>query len=116
MIPNVNLRVVAVTKLSQDCKDHCCHGKRELALGAAFCLWGDDQKHLLNSPITNVIAQFLVSWGRGVFQLVGKTPQGSRAVQVTQLCPSVLAQGASPQHLQLLSASQGLLEAPENSA
>lgn len=92
-ILKVNLRVVAVPKLSRDCRDHCCPGEHRLELWAALDAHGDIHKHVLNSPIENAIPWFLGSWHKGLLLRAGKAPKGSRAVQVTQLCPKVQEQG-----------------------
>lgn len=103
-------------KLSRDCRDHCCPGEHRLELWAALDAHGDIHEHVLNSPVENAIPWFLGSWHKGLLLWAGKAPKGSRAVQVTQLCPKVQEQGANPQHLQVLSASQGSLEALESGA
>lgn len=97
-ILKVNLRVVAVPKLSRDCRDHCCPGEHRLELWAALDAHGDIHKHVLNSPIENAIPWFLGSWHKGLLLWAGKALKGSQAVQVTQLCPEVQEQGANPQH------------------
>lgn len=104
-------------KLSRDCRDHCCPGEHRLELRAALDAHGDIQKHVLNPPpVENAIPWFLGSWHKGLLLWAGKALKGSQAAQVTQLCPKVQEQGANPQHLQLLSASQGSLEALESRA
>lgn len=60
--------------------------EHELELRAASHPQGDDQKHLFNSPTTN-IAQLLVSWCKGVLWLAGKTPQGSQLSRSLSCAP-----------------------------